>query len=98
MIRRPQNSTLFPYTTLFRSRREGRRGHTPDRGSRAAPPDDRGGASALPGEEDHVPLLPGEALQLRRRGRGEQRNYRGDGSGGGGERKPPCSRDRKSVV
>src|SRR5439155_11970804 len=25
MIRRPQRSTLFPYTTLFRSRRRGRR-------------------------------------------------------------------------
>src|SRR3712207_8848842 len=27
MIRRPPRSTLFPYTTLFRSRREHRRGH-----------------------------------------------------------------------
>src|SRR5436190_7011400 len=28
MIRRPPRSTLFPYTTLFRSRRRGRRGST----------------------------------------------------------------------
>src|SRR5260221_5972922 len=27
MIRRPPRSTLFPYTTLFRSRRKARRGH-----------------------------------------------------------------------
>src|SRR5256885_8260824 len=27
MIRRPPRSTLFPYTTLFRSRRGGRLGH-----------------------------------------------------------------------
>src|SRR5256885_13215141 len=27
MIRRPPRSTLFPYTTLFRSRPTGRRGH-----------------------------------------------------------------------
>src|SRR2546429_1663907 len=27
MIRRPPRSTLFPYTTLFRSRRRGRAGH-----------------------------------------------------------------------
>src|SRR6266511_4026530 len=32
MIRRPPRSTLFPYTTLFRSRRDNRRshGHNPD--------------------------------------------------------------------
>src|SRR4051812_49930471 len=28
MIRRPPRSTLFPYTTLFRSRHAGRRGRT----------------------------------------------------------------------
>src|SRR3712207_8181929 len=31
MIRRPPRSTLFPYTTLFRSRRRGPRGRTRDR-------------------------------------------------------------------
>src|SRR3712207_7688326 len=30
MIRRPPRSTLFPYTTLFRSRRSGRAGTAPD--------------------------------------------------------------------
>src|SRR5260370_32554203 len=37
MIRRPPRSTLFPYTTLFRSRRHPRRGgpHMPPRGPRA---------------------------------------------------------------
>src|SRR3712207_9350901 len=36
MIRRPPRSTLFPYTTLFRSRRTGpcRRPHRPRRGPR----------------------------------------------------------------
>src|SRR5256885_7666022 len=29
MIRRPPRSTLFPYTTLFRSRREGKEGRHP---------------------------------------------------------------------
>src|SRR2546422_4431961 len=30
MIRRPPRSTLFPYTTLFRSRRSGAHGGAPD--------------------------------------------------------------------
>src|SRR3712207_9121461 len=30
MIRRPPRSTLFPYTTLFRSRWTARRGYTPN--------------------------------------------------------------------
>src|SRR6266581_8536510 len=34
MIRRPPRSTLFPYTTLFRSRRPGRRAHHPGPGRR----------------------------------------------------------------
>src|SRR5260370_29730811 len=37
MIRRPPRSTLFPYTTLFRSHRHGALGRRPARG-RAAPP------------------------------------------------------------
>src|SRR5688572_32540177 len=36
MIRRPPRSTLFPYTTLFRSLRGGRRGELPVRPVRAA--------------------------------------------------------------
>src|SRR3712207_7636272 len=31
MIRRPPRSTLFPYTTLFRSSRDGARGRRPER-------------------------------------------------------------------
>src|SRR3712207_7797492 len=35
MIRRPPRSTLFPYTTLFRSGKEGCRGHHSGEGERA---------------------------------------------------------------
>src|SRR3712207_8064829 len=35
MIRRPPRSTLFPYTTLFRSPDRRRGGHRPRRGARA---------------------------------------------------------------
>src|SRR5258708_17558245 len=38
MIRRPPRSTLFPYTTLFRSCGRSRRGFSPWRGTR--PPDE----------------------------------------------------------
>src|SRR5438270_10687279 len=41
MIRRPPRSTLFPYTTLFRSRRSSR-GEEPGRGVPPAAPGDRG--------------------------------------------------------
>src|SRR2546430_11464735 len=45
MIRRPPRSTLFPYTTLFRSRGAGR--HSPARsGPAAAPPPGTGSTSA----------------------------------------------------
>src|SRR5258708_25463683 len=38
MIRRPPRSTLFPYTTLFRSRcRRGKRPETPRRGRKSEP-------------------------------------------------------------
>src|SRR2546422_5536004 len=56
MIRRPPRSTLFPYTTLFRSRRVVRLDRRPRRLARTAvraaasrgdvPADDRGGARA----------------------------------------------------
>src|SRR5258707_10939733 len=36
MIRRPPRSTLFPYTTLFRSRDESRQKRTPSRGGAAS--------------------------------------------------------------
>src|SRR2546426_6789463 len=41
MIRRPPRSTLFPYTTLFRSSRSGRRwrGRTPHRSDRGGTDD-----------------------------------------------------------
>src|SRR2546425_3508760 len=55
MIRRPPRSTLFPYTTLFRSR-DGER-HLAERDEmRDQSPDDPGGALAR--------LLPGLADQL----------------------------------
>src|SRR5208283_5538892 len=41
MIRRPPRSTLFPYTTLFRSRRRPRSVCSPTGYSGAAPPRDR---------------------------------------------------------
>src|SRR5256885_13220787 len=37
MIRRPPRSTLFPYTTLFRSQRAGQTGRSAQRASLAAP-------------------------------------------------------------
>src|SRR2546422_8593511 len=44
MIRRPPRSTLFPYTTLFRSRAPGRRGGAGPGAGRAREPDaPRGG-------------------------------------------------------
>src|SRR3712207_7729121 len=39
MIRRPPRSTLFPYTTLFRSRREGECGSGLEDRHRLGPPD-----------------------------------------------------------
>src|SRR2546430_9801263 len=67
MIRRPPRSTLFPYTTLFRSV-EG--GHAGDRGVhvlRAAPPlavaaDEEAGAQGL-GEDQHVPDVRADVAQ-----------------------------------
>src|SRR2546430_10630971 len=64
MIRRPPRSTLFPYTTLFRSPRGTRGGGGPrappsaratgTAGSRVSPPpvSERGGASECPPPED----------------------------------------------
>src|SRR2546426_5540637 len=44
MIRRPPRSTLFPYTTLFRSRRRGDAGHVSDHGLGDEPAEEmRGG-------------------------------------------------------
>src|SRR3712207_7057492 len=58
MIRRPPRSTLFPYTTLFRSERE-RREHDRDRAAQAGPAD------------EHA-LAPPESLPERRHPDGER--------------------------
>src|SRR3954462_16043773 len=51
MIRRPPRSTLFPYTTLFRSRLARVRGsHPPPAGRRR----DRGGGDPAPRSEEHT--------------------------------------------
>src|SRR5256885_9931763 len=56
MIRRPPRSTLFPYTTLFRSYLAGR-GDRPG-GLRAGPrPRGAGGAAADPRSEEHTSEL-----------------------------------------
>src|SRR2546422_3948048 len=63
MIRRPPRSTLFPYTTLFRSRGAPLRSLTPrespfyNAGARARrPPQERGGTEA-PRSEEHTSEL-----------------------------------------
>src|SRR5256885_11732870 len=58
MIRRPPRSTLFPYTTLFRSLEE----RQPVHGRRAAAHDGGGGALALRVREE---VMGVEALALR---------------------------------
>src|SRR2546430_11466067 len=56
MIRRPPRSTLFPYTTLFRSGGDARRGH------RGQPfhADDLGGLERSPPREEPACQLRGE--------------------------------------
>src|SRR5438105_8458240 len=57
MLRRPPTPTLFPYTTLFRSHRRGRRGHgglrhpVPDAAAAAAPAAEPLGGEARGGRE-----------------------------------------------
>src|SRR2546430_6142276 len=59
MIRRPPRSTLFPYTTLFRSRGGGRRAGSGPGAHRRVPPHDR---TAVPLAQDaqlgELRLLP----------------------------------------
>src|SRR5437879_11059957 len=57
MILRPPISTLFPYTTLFRSRRSGDRGISAGPGDRS-PPRRGGGALARRGELSAGTALP----------------------------------------
>src|SRR5689334_23985314 len=61
MIRRPPRSTLFPYTTLFRSR--------PDRGRRHASPAlrGRGESPRRPAARGHLRLTDAPARAVRRR-------------------------------
>src|SRR3712207_6959962 len=76
MIRRPPRSTLFPYTTLFRSVREARRAREDDRAHAPRSPGDAGGGRAL--------LRRGARGALRVR----LRPSRARGAGGG----PPADR------
>src|SRR5687768_17787041 len=59
MIRRPPRSTLFPYTTLFRSK-PSRPG--PHLGHSSAYPDEPGGRRRLPGIDRSAPGSPFRAL------------------------------------
>src|SRR2546427_8537822 len=68
MIRRPPRSTLFPYTTLFRSRRSTRprrRWRTPSRGasrrSRARDPCARCAATRAERSEEHTSELQSQS-------------------------------------
>src|SRR2546422_8284431 len=60
MIRRPPRSTLFPYTTLFRSRTVERRVVGPDE-AQAFDPLARGRLGG--GEDERGPRMPGEEPQ-----------------------------------
>src|SRR3712207_8373997 len=69
MIRRPPRSTLFPYTTLFRSRRRG--GQVPDGGG------DEQGADPARRPAARAPLHPGDP-RPHEPGRGEDRAPRSE--------------------
>src|SRR3712207_7130601 len=69
MIRRPPRSTLFPYTTLFRSRRGLRALHPADREGRRR---ERGGPTREP---DPMAFIFGGA-DLGRRGAGDRKSTR----------------------
>src|SRR3712207_7440389 len=60
MIRRPPRSTLFPYTTLFRSQRTGRQVLHPVAGRERLPQAGRGGALA---RAQHVAVALGVGPQ-----------------------------------
>src|SRR5258707_10000419 len=68
MIRRPPRSTLFPYTTLFRSAAEGRRDSAADQGREDEPEPRRAEAGdvlarAVKGSES-TRVLRGSALEV----------------------------------
>src|SRR5690242_21213393 len=73
MTPRPPRSTLFPYTTLFRSARRRRQIQPPADGS-------AGGARAhLPGDGPHQPVRPARARTfLERAGRARRAQRVGD--------------------
>src|SRR3712207_8857168 len=87
MIRRPPRSTLFPYTTLFRS--------GPDRRGRHRPGETR--ARAAPGR--HASRARGP--RRRRRGRPGPRGRRGrvgGRGGGGGGREKTVNQTRPKIL
>src|SRR3712207_4756654 len=108
MIRRPPRSTLFPYTTLFRSGGGGLAGRrlrraptaaAPDRGEggRVAPEDPRRGRERrVRPHAPHVPLPRQRGLPRRRRGLGTARareeRRRPRRLPGRGVREAPCAR------
>src|SRR2546430_4436663 len=67
MIRRPPRSTLFPYTTLFRSRRREDPGHPERRGHKPLLPDGPGRRPAASGaaprrrSEEHTSELQSQS-------------------------------------
>src|SRR5256886_13462812 len=61
MIRRPPRSTLFPYTTLFRSRRGHRHGRADRIGPQRAPGDGRRGGGRPHGDRVQAAAHPDRA-------------------------------------
>src|SRR5256885_5877501 len=57
MIRRPPRSTLFPYTTLFRSSREGQQRLLPPARCVLIQGNERGHRPSMPGDDRGAPLL-----------------------------------------
>src|SRR3712207_8332491 len=57
MIRRPPRSSLFPYTTLFRSRRDAA-GEQPGNVERRLRPAGARGVARLDAHGSHLPVLP----------------------------------------
>src|SRR5258705_9329512 len=81
MIRRPPRSTLFPYTTLFRSPRALRRWHAHER----------------PAERNGERLLYGVREANARRGRADRGRPHGGGRGAPVAARPSAGADRKST-
>src|SRR3989454_9581675 len=87
MIRRPPRSTLFPYTTLFRSRGRARRGPGDAAPARWWGSGARG--SGLGTVTGRVPRRPARVLGRGQRGRPRTRYARPPGAGGRGPGGPP---------